>query len=90
MELFGRKVNRKSSLSADNLLLRGSSVQNIEWVYGIVVYSGHETKIMKNCLESKYKFSRLDKHTNNSILFILVFQMLLSFFIAAIGFIWMT
>lgn len=29
------------SLSSENLLLRGSSVKNTEWVIGAVVYSGH-------------------------------------------------
>ena len=32
-------------LSNDNILLRGMSLRNTEMVIGIVVYTGHETKI---------------------------------------------
>lgn len=31
----------------DQILLRGSLLQNTKWVYGVVIYTGHETKIMK-------------------------------------------
>jgi phospholipid-transporting ATPase len=34
------------SLNPDMFLLRGSSLRNCEWVYGICVYSGHDTKVM--------------------------------------------
>jgi phospholipid-transporting ATPase len=33
------------SLSNDNMLLRGMSLRNTEFIYGIVVYTGFETKI---------------------------------------------
>jgi magnesium-transporting ATPase (P-type) len=33
-------------LGADQILLRGSQLKNTEWIYGIVIYSGQETKLM--------------------------------------------
>lgn len=30
------------------MLLRGAQLRNTEWVYGIVVNAGHETKLMRN------------------------------------------
>jgi len=30
---------------AENLLLRGMSVKNTELLYGLVVFTGHETKV---------------------------------------------
>lgn len=33
---------------AKNLLLRGSQLRNTEWVVGLVVYTGMETKVMMN------------------------------------------
>ena len=33
------------ALSNDNVLLRGMSLRNTEYVYGIVIYTGKETKI---------------------------------------------
>lgn len=40
------------SLSNDNMLLRGMSLRNTEFIYGIVVYTGFETKIQKNSSRS--------------------------------------
>jgi magnesium-transporting ATPase (P-type) len=33
-------------LGADQILLRGSQLKNTAWIYGIVIYSGQETKLM--------------------------------------------
>jgi len=55
------------SLNADNLLLRGSSLRNTEFVYGVTIYSGHDTKIMQNSASAKYKFSKLELLTNKTI-----------------------
>lgn len=51
------------SVNPDNLLLRGSSLCNTDYVYGVVVYSGHNTKIMKNSNISRTKVSKNDAFT---------------------------
>lgn len=43
--LIRNKYSEPVSLSADNLLLRGSSLRNTDYVIGIVIYAGNETKI---------------------------------------------
>jgi len=43
----------KISLSVENLLLRGSSLRNTDWVIGVVVYTGHDTRIMRNSVNAK-------------------------------------
>jgi phospholipid-transporting ATPase len=50
------------------MLLRGSTLKNTEWIYGVVVFTGHETKIMKNSIKSKAKLSKLERATNTYIL----------------------
>ena len=35
-------------LGPDQLLLRGAQIRNTPWVYGLVVFTGHETKLMRN------------------------------------------
>ena len=45
------------ALGYDTILLRGSSLRNCEYIYGVVVYSGHETKIMMNSPKSRSKSS---------------------------------
>ena len=45
------------SLNADNLMLRGCQLRNTDYVYGITVFQGPDTKIMRNSAKPKYKFS---------------------------------
>ena len=37
-------------LGSDQILLRGSQLKNTACVYGLVIYTGHETKLMMVCL----------------------------------------
>lgn len=60
------------------MLLRGSSLRNTEFIYGIVVFTGHDTKIMKNSVKSKAKFSKLERSTNKYILVIVLMQVIMS------------
>jgi phospholipid-transporting ATPase len=39
------------------MLLRGSSLRNTDWVIGIAIYTGHETKIMRNSSNARFKMS---------------------------------
>jgi magnesium-transporting ATPase (P-type) len=36
----------KASLGAENMVLRGSSLKNTEYIYGVAVFTGHDTKVM--------------------------------------------
>ena len=45
----------KISLTLDNFLLRGSRLKNTEWIYGVVTHTGHDTRIMRNSVNSKQK-----------------------------------
>ncbi|XP_003367459.1 phospholipid-transporting ATPase 1, partial [Trichinella spiralis] len=35
-------------LGPDQLLLRGSLLKNTQWIFGVVIYTGHEPKLMLN------------------------------------------
>lgn len=65
-------------LGPDQLLLRGSRLKNTEWVYGVVVFTGHDSKLMKNSKQGailKLKRSQLDEFANRQI--ILMFGLLI-------------
>lgn len=62
-------------LNTDQLLLRGSSLRNTEFIYGLVVFTGHETKIMKNSVGARAKFSKLELATNTYIFLIVMIQL---------------
>ena len=78
-------LKKKKSLNSENLLLRGSSLRNTEWIYGFVVYTGHQTKIMMNSANSKFKMSSIEKGTNKQIILIFVVQMIMCLSAAIIG-----
>lgn len=39
---------RTIPLGLEQMLLRGAMLRNTAWVHALVVYTGHETKLMKN------------------------------------------
>nr|CAI5827527.1 unnamed protein product [Callosobruchus analis] len=53
------------------LLLRGTKLRNTAWIYGVVVYTGHETKLFLNFTKVPYKQSSVDKITN--VLMVIMF-----------------
>jgi len=65
------------AMNEQNLILRGSILRNTEYVYGVVTYTGHSSKIMLNSTNSKAKFSKLEKAMSRQILntFILLFSL---------------
>ena len=44
-----------------NTAIRGAILKNTKFIYGIIIYTGNETKIMKNFIKTRSKFAYLDK-----------------------------
>ncbi|XP_017865233.1 PREDICTED: probable phospholipid-transporting ATPase IA isoform X7 [Drosophila arizonae] len=63
-------------LGNDQVLQRGAMLRNTAWIFGVVIYSGHETKLMKNSTSAPLKRSTVDKLTNTQIL--MLFMILIS------------
>ncbi|XP_038554851.1 phospholipid-transporting ATPase IA isoform X3 [Micropterus salmoides] len=55
-------------LSPDQILLRGAQLRNTQWVHGVVVYTGHDTKLMQNSTRPPLKLSNVERITNFQIL----------------------
>jgi|JI9StandDraft_1071089.scaffolds.fasta_scaffold23908_2 phospholipid-transporting ATPase len=64
-------------LDQNCLLLRGSSLKNTDWIYGMVVYTGHETRVMMNSSSSRIKFSNLEVGMNKQIVNLFIFQVVI-------------
>jgi phospholipid-transporting ATPase len=62
------------SVSKENFVLRGCSIRNTQWVYGVVTYTGHQSKIMLNSIQARAKASKLVNFTNNLIILIFIVQ----------------
>ncbi|XP_072306929.1 phospholipid-transporting ATPase IB isoform X2 [Eucyclogobius newberryi] len=55
-------------LGPDQVLLRGAQLRNTQWVVGIVVYTGHDSKLMQNSTKVPLKRSNVERVTNIQIL----------------------
>nr|GMC84149.1 phospholipid-transporting ATPase 1-like [Ipomoea batatas] len=73
MELKGHRF----SLSQSNIILRGCQLKNTEWVIGVVVYAGQETKAMLNSAASPSKRSRLETYMNRETIWLSIFLFIL-------------
>ncbi|KAK9820083.1 hypothetical protein WJX72_005942 [[Myrmecia] bisecta] len=54
----------KDPLDVANLLLRGCTLRNTDWVIGLVTFAGFDTKIFKNRTVAKPKVTQLEKNMN--------------------------
>ncbi|KAJ3571132.1 hypothetical protein NPX13_g5488 [Xylaria arbuscula] len=64
----GRK-EMAEPITIDNLLLRGCNLRNTDWVLGIVVFTGHDTKIMMNAGATPSKRARIARELNINVLY---------------------
>lgn len=66
------------------LLYRGARLKNTKWVYGLVIYTGKNSKIMMNSDSSSIKMSQIEVKVNRILIFILLLQVVISIVIAII------
>ncbi|XP_072832128.1 phospholipid-transporting ATPase IB-like isoform X1 [Vicugna pacos] len=72
----------------EQVLLRGTQLKNTEWILGIVVYTGLETKFMQNSVKSLLKRSSVEKVTNLQILVLFVLLLVMSLVSCVGGMLW--
>ncbi|KAF9366256.1 hypothetical protein BGX34_004707 [Mortierella sp. NVP85] len=71
-------------LDPTQILLRGAVLRNTNWIYGVVIFTGHESKLMRNASATPIKRTSVEKMTNVQIIFL--FGILLAMSLAsAIG-----
>ncbi|CAG8525690.1 5339_t:CDS:10 [Paraglomus brasilianum] len=61
---------KKIPLDPTQILLRGAQLRNTNWVYGLVVFTGHETKLMRNASATPIKRTNVEKTVNVQIIFL--------------------
>ena len=59
---------KKIPLDPDQILLKGSNLRNTDYVLGLCVFTGHDTKIMNNSAAAEPKFSKNAKFINRLVL----------------------
>lgn len=65
-------------LAPDQLLLRGATLRNTPWVHGVVVFTGHETKLMRNATATPIKRTDVERMLNKQILMLVAILLVLS------------
>ena len=67
-------VEQLQPIQSDQILLRGAQLRNTEWIYGLVIYSGHDSKLLQNASRAPLKRSRMDHVTNKQVYCRIVFN----------------
>lgn len=65
-------------LAPDQLLLRGATLRNTPWIHGVVVFTGHETKLMRNATATPIKRTAVERMVNMQILMLVSILVALS------------
>ncbi|EOY02196.1 hypothetical protein QUC31_013395 [Theobroma cacao] len=72
-------------LSPQQLLLRDSKLRNTEYIYGAVVFTGHDTKVMQNSTDPPSKRSKIEKKMDR-IIYLMFFIVFIMGFVGSIFF----
>ncbi|KAK9069711.1 hypothetical protein SSX86_010105 [Deinandra increscens subsp. villosa] len=72
-------------LDPSQILLRDSKLRNTGHVYGVVIFSGHDSKVMQNATKSPSKRSTIEKQMDK-IIYVLFTLLVLISLISSIGF----
>lgn len=63
---------RRIAVSTENLLLRESRLKNTDYVEGMVIYAGHETKALLNNSGPRWKQSHLERRMNTDVVWCVI------------------
>ncbi|CAO3590835.1 unnamed protein product [Absidia cylindrospora] len=66
------------ALDPNKLLLRGAQLRNTSWIYGVAIFTGHESKLMLNSSKKPTKTSNVARITNRNILFLFTMLVVMS------------
>ncbi|CAD8081967.1 unnamed protein product [Paramecium sonneborni] len=80
---FSGSINGQKPLNEHNLLLRGSCLKSLDPIDGIVIYTGHQTKILLNSHNPRGKSTKMQQVMNRLILYLFIGQWLLCIFCAS-------
>ena len=64
-------------LNPEQLLLRGATLRNTPWIHGVVVFTGHETKLMRNATSAPIKRTKVERQLNWLVLLLIAILLVL-------------
>ncbi|KAM0749097.1 phospholipid-translocating P-type ATPase [Meredithblackwellia eburnea MCA 4105] len=66
----GTSGQKEVPLGPDQILLRGAQLRNTAWLYGLVVFTGHDTKLMRNATAAPIKRTAMERMVNKQVVFL--------------------
>ncbi|CAI5727137.1 unnamed protein product [Hyaloperonospora brassicae] len=82
------ETGKKEVITTNAIVLRGSTLRNTEYIYGLVVNTGSDTKIMMASSSEPMKWSNMERRLNKQILYICVLMVALCLAGATLSTIW--
>ena len=76
---------KKDYFDSKNILLKGSRLTSVDYAFGIAIYTGKDTKLMKNINRTRLKQSDIDKILLYIIIFLIGLSILLTIISTLIG-----
>ncbi|KAM4106765.1 hypothetical protein ACB094_04G090000 [Castanea mollissima] len=66
-------------LAPQQLLLRESKLRNTDFIYGVVIFTGHDTKVMQNSTAPPSKRSKIERRVDKIVYLLFSILVLISF-----------
>eukprot|EP01083_Nonionella_stella_P255963 877860_1 len=75
-----------TAIGMNQLLLRGCTLRNTEWIIGLVVFTGTETKLLLNSRETPFKRSNVERIVDKALYILFIIQTFLCFLGMILGY----
>jgi phospholipid-transporting ATPase len=76
-------------MGPENVVLRGAKLRNTNWIFGCVLYTGHESKLMMNSsVRAPIKRSNVEKITNKQTILLFAILLVICVISATASYIW--
>ncbi|GAV83638.1 E1-E2_ATPase domain-containing protein/HAD domain-containing protein [Cephalotus follicularis] len=72
-------------ISPQQILLRDSKLKNTDYIYGVVIFTGHDTKVMQNATDPPSKRSEIERKMDK-IVYVLFTTLILTSFTGSVFF----
>ncbi|XP_073386553.1 uncharacterized protein [Physcomitrium patens] len=76
-------------LDETKILLRGATLRNTSWILGCVIFTGRDTKVLRNMSSVSQKVSHFEGHINMILPIMVVLNVFICFCLAIAGNVWM-
>ncbi|KAF6169012.1 hypothetical protein GIB67_038509 [Kingdonia uniflora] len=71
--------DRPYPLTPQQLLLRDSKLRNTDYIYGVVIFTGHDTKVIQNSTDPPSKRSKVERKMDKIVYLLFCILVLMSF-----------